>query len=163
MATFTVWKFDTADGAEQAEMNLLNLQRQGLITVEDAAVVSWVEGKPKPKTRQLNNLVGAGALSGTFWGMLFGLIFFVPLLGAAVGAASGALGGKLADVGIDDSFIDDVKAKITPGTSALFLLSRDAVTERLHDALPGTNHAELVHSNLDSEAEAKLRAVFGAE
>ena len=44
-------------------------------------------GQKKPKTRQLHNLTGAGALGGAFWGMLFGLIFFVPLLGAAIGAA----------------------------------------------------------------------------
>ena len=51
----------------------------------------------------------------------------MPLLGLAVGAAAGALGGSLADVGIDDDFIAAVKAKVTPGTSALFVLTSDAV------------------------------------
>ncbi|MCY0926350.1 DUF1269 domain-containing protein [Streptomyces sp. H27-H1] len=40
-------------------------------------------------------------------------------LGAAVGAAVGALGGSLADVGIHDQFIEDVKSEVKPGTSAL--------------------------------------------
>ena len=97
MATLSVWKFETPEGAEQAERALLALQKQELIQVHDAATVSWEPGRKKPKTRQANNLAAAGALGGTFWGLLFGLLFFVPLLGAAVGAAAGALGGSLAD------------------------------------------------------------------
>ncbi|MFB7515794.1 DUF1269 domain-containing protein [Streptomyces sp. NPDC056144] len=159
MATLTVWKFDAPDGAAAVEDVLLQLQKQELIKVIDAATVSWPEEASKPKTKQLNNLTGAGALSGTFWGMLFGLLFFMPLFGAAVGAAAGALGGKMADVGIDDDFIDSVKSKVTPGTSALFLLSSDAVIDRVRQAFPG-GHAELVQSNLDGEKEAKLREVF---
>ena len=96
MATLTVWKFDTPDGADAAEATLERLAKQELIKIHDAATVSWAVGRKKPKTRQLNSLTGAGALGGAFWGLLFGLIFFVPLLGMAVGAAAGALGG-LAD------------------------------------------------------------------
>ncbi len=111
------------------------MQTQQLINIQDAAVVSWEQGKKKPKTRQLNNLAGAGALGGAFWGMLFGLIFFVPLLGLAVGAAMGALTGSMADVGIDDKFINGVKQRVTPGTSALFLLTSDAVVDRVEGCL----------------------------
>ena len=82
--------------------------------MQDAAIVSWLEGKKRPKTRQLHNLAGAGALSGTFWGMLFGLIFFMPFLGAAIGAATGALAGSMSDVGIDDDFIAEVRKEVVP-------------------------------------------------
>ena len=41
MATLTAIKFDTPDGADQLEAVLQDLQRQQLITVLDAAVVSW--------------------------------------------------------------------------------------------------------------------------
>lgn len=159
MATLTVWRFDTATGAEEAIHVLERLQKEQLINVHDAALVTWPEGKKKPKTRQLNNLAGAGALGGAFWGLLFGLLFFVPLLGMAVGAAVGALSGSLVDVGIDDSFIDEVRSKVTPGTSALFLMTSDAVVDKVKDAWEGTN-AELVHTNLSNEEEAKLREVF---
>ena len=80
MGTLTVWKFDTASGADDATETLRQLSSQHLITIHDAATVRWDEGKKKPKTRQLANLTGAGALGGAFWGMLFGLIFFEPLL-----------------------------------------------------------------------------------
>ena len=114
MATLTVWKFPTALGAEQAEHTLEQLSKQELIKIHDAAIVSFPEGAKKPKTRQLNNLTGAGALGGSFWGLLFGLIFFVPLLGMAIGAGLGALSGSMADVGIDDDFIKAVRDEVQP-------------------------------------------------
>ena len=89
MATLTVWKFDSAGGADNAVATLEMLAKEELITVHDAATVSWPEGKKKPKTHQLAGLAGAGALGGAFWGLLFGLLFFVPLLGMAIGAAAG--------------------------------------------------------------------------
>ncbi len=162
MATLTAWAFSDVNGAEQAVERLKGLQAQRLINIQDAAVVSWEPGKKKPKTRQLNNLTGAGALGGAFWGMLFGLIFFVPLLGAAMGAAIGALSGSMADVGIDDSFINGVKQRVTPGTSALFLLSSDAVIERIKEEFPGSQ-AELIASNLSADQEQKLREAFAEE
>ena len=162
MATLTAWVFPGVNDADQAIAKLQALQSQQLINIQDAAVVSWEDGKKKPKTRQLNNLAGAGALGGAFWGMLFGLIFFVPLLGLAVGAAMGALTGSMADVGINDNFINGVKQRVTPGTSALFLLSSDAVTDRIKEAFQGT-HAELVASNLSKDQEEKLREVFAEE
>jgi uncharacterized membrane protein len=161
VATLTVWKFDTPDGAEQAEAVLEGLVKEELITVEDAAVVTWPEGKKRPVTRQYRSLTGAGALGGAFWGLLFGLLFFVPLLGMAVGAAAGALGGSLTDVGIDDDFISSVRSRVQPGTSALFVMTSGAVIDKVKDAFAGMN-PELIHSNLSSEQEEKLREVFSA-
>src|SRR3954466_5335040 len=89
MSTLTVWKFPTALGAEKAEHTLQQLSKQELITIHDAAIVSFPEGAKKPKIQQLRDMKSAGALGGSFWGLLFGLIFFVPLLGMAVGAGLG--------------------------------------------------------------------------
>jgi uncharacterized membrane protein len=162
MATLTVWKFPTADGAEEAVRTLEQLQTQELIQVHDAAVVSWPADKKKPRTKQLHNMAGAGALGGAFWGLLFGLIFFVPLFGLAIGAAAGAIGGSFADVGIDDDFIKRVREQVTPGTSALFALTSGAVVDRVREAL-GNFKAELLETNLSSEDEAKLREVFAED
>jgi uncharacterized membrane protein len=162
MATLTVWKFDSANGADDATDVLRNLASKKLITIHDAATVRWEEGKKKPKTRQLTNLAGAGALGGAFWGMLFGLIFFVPLLGAAIGAATGALAGSLGDVGIDDSFINRVRDEVTPGTSALFVMSSDAVMDKVRDAFAGSQ-PELIFTNLSDEQESAIREVFAEQ
>ncbi|PVZ05397.1 DUF1269 domain-containing protein [Actinomycetospora cinnamomea] len=159
MATLTAWKFPTPEGAEAALATLERLQKEELIRLEDAAVVTWPADRKRPKTRQLHNLVGGGALGGSFWGMLFGLIFFVPLLGLVIGAAAGAAAGSLSDVGIDDDFINDVRSKVTPGTSALFALTSNAVQDKVVEAFRGS-HAELLHTNLSSEQEAQLREVF---
>jgi uncharacterized membrane protein len=105
MATLTVLKFSTPEGANQMLEKIQSLQKMELIKLQDAAIVTWPQGKDKPKTKQLVNMAGMGAMQGAFWGMLFGLIFFVPFFGLAVGAAMGALGGKMADYGISDVFI----------------------------------------------------------
>jgi uncharacterized membrane protein len=159
VATLTVWKFEDAEGADKAVATLEGLAKQQLITVQDAATVSWPNGAKKPKTRQLHSLTGAGALGGAFWGLLFGLLFFVPLLGMAVGAAMGALGGSMSDIGIDDEFIKRVRSEVTPGTSALFLMSSGAVMDKVRDAFRG-QQPELVSTNLSDDQERALREVF---
>jgi uncharacterized membrane protein len=102
-----------------------------------------------------------GALDGAFWGLLFGLIFFVPLLGMALGAAAGALAGSLTDVGIDEDFINQVREKVTEGTSALYLLDSGAVVDRIRDEVKGMDF-ELIASNLSKDQEEKLRETFAA-
>jgi uncharacterized membrane protein len=162
MATLTVWKFDTPDGAQTALDTLEQLQKQELIQVLDGAVVTWPPDKRKPKTHQMHNLTGGGALGGAFWGFLFGLIFFVPLIGLAIGAGMGAMMGSMTDVGIDDDFVKGVREKITPGTSALFVMTAGAVMDKVHDAFRGT-HPELIQTNLSDAQEAKLREAFAEE
>jgi uncharacterized membrane protein len=159
MATLTVWKFDSAGGAQSALAQLERMQKEELLRINDAAYVTWPEGKKRPKTEQLHSLTGAGALGGSFWGLLFGLIFFVPLLGMAVGAAMGALSGSMADVGIDDDFIRQVRQEVTPGTSALFVMTSNVVADRVIDEFKQTG-ATLVSTNLSTEQENKLREAF---
>jgi uncharacterized membrane protein len=160
MGTLTVWKFDTTTGAEDASKTLQELARQELLVLHDAATVVWEDGDKKPKTHQLADTTVAGALGGSFWGLLFGLIFFVPLLGAAIGAATGAIAGSLTDVGIDDTFINKIRDQITPGTSALFVMTSEAVVDKIHAAFAGHQPGELIFTNLSGEQEAALREVF---
>jgi uncharacterized membrane protein len=158
MTTLTVWKFDDPAGAERTVATLEKLAKQELITVHDAATMSWPEGAKKPKTRQLHNLTAGGALGGMFWGMLFGLIFFVPFLGAAIGAATGALAGSMSDVGIDDEFIKSAREELTPGTSALFVMTSNAVPDKVKAEMEQLGlRPKLLQSNLSQEQEDALR------
>lgn len=159
MGTLSVWRFDSPGGAGEAVKTLEELAKERLIVLHDAATVSWEPGAKKPKTRQLNNLAGAGALGGVFWGLLFGLLFAVPLLGIAIGATAGALSGSLTDVGINDEFIKRTREKITPGTSALFVLSSDAVLGKVRDAF-SNHHPELLFTNMSENQEKLLREAF---
>jgi uncharacterized membrane protein len=159
MATITVLKFSAAEGAQQALDVIQGLSKQYLLELRDAAIVTWPEGTKKPKTRQLVDLAGMGALDGAFWGMLFGLLFFVPFFGLAVGAAMGALSGKFADYGIDDDFVKSVQSEVTEGTSALFLMTGEVVLDRVVEAMKGMEF-EILTTNMSKEEEENLRAAF---
>lgn len=162
MATVTVLKSPTAEGAAEAFTRLEGLQRHHLIKLHDAAIVSWPKGKKRPKVHQLGDQVGVGALSGMFWGMLFGMIFFVPVFGMAVGAAFGALGGAFREYGIEDTFIERVRSQVTEGTSALFLVTSEAVLDWVADSMKSLPF-EIIATNLSREQEQKLREAFGQE
>ena len=161
MSTLVVLAFPTDDGAQDVLDVISDLQRQNLITLEDAATLRF-GSDGKPKVKQATSLVGEGAWGGAFWGLLFGLLFFVPVLGIAIGAVTGALMGKFTDVGIDDRFIRDVQRKVKPGQSALFLLVRESNQERVLAAIE-PYHPEVLQTSLSVEQERRLRdALSGA-
>ena len=162
MATLSVLKFDDPYGADLVLMALEGLQEQGIIELEDAAVVSWPQGNQKPSTCQVHSMAGVGAVGGAFFGFLLGLIFFVPFLGAAIGAGMGALTGPLGDIGIDDDFIKQVREKVTEGTSALFALTSEAKLDKVVDELRQYDF-EIISTNLSEEQEKQLREAFAQE
>lgn len=162
MSELVALAFETEDGAERMRDRLVQLQREHLITLTDAAVLKrGLDGKVKVK--QASNLVGAGALGGGFWGMLIGLLFFAPWLGLAVGAVTGALAGKFSDIGVDDQFIKEVGSTIKPGHSALFLLVAEATPDRLMEEMKDFKGAKVIKTSLSREQEQKLKDAFGAE
>jgi uncharacterized membrane protein len=162
MATITGFKFDTVDGAGKMVDLVKDLDRQELISLDDAATVTWEKGKKKPKTKHLDDMTGTGALGGAFWGMLFGLIFFVPFFGMAIGAAMGALAGHFSNYGIDKDFIKQAQDKVTEGTSAVFLMTSDAVTDKVTDAIKNSGlNPDMFYTNLSKDQEAQLRKDFG--
>jgi uncharacterized membrane protein len=161
MSELFVLAFDTETGASEMLDTIGRLQKEELITLEDAAVVVRPQ-KGKPKVKQAQSLVGAGALGGAFWGMLIGLLFFAPWLGLVAGAVGGAIGGKLTDIGIDDKFIKEVGETIEPGHSALFLLVVKATRDKVLPELAKYN-ATILRTSLSEEDDAKLREAFGPQ
>jgi uncharacterized membrane protein len=155
-----VLKFDTPDGAEKGLALAARLNQEHLLELLDAATVTWPYGKTKPKTRHVGDLTCAGAWDGAFWGMLFGWLFFVPFLGAAFGAAVGALSGHFADYGIGKDFLEQVRRKVTEGSSALFLLVGQVTPDRVIEAFKAAPKFEVIASNLSKEQEEKLKAAF---
>lgn len=158
MSTLTVFRFPTTAGAQQMEKTLLDLQQRQRIAVQDAVRVTWSLGQPQPKTEQLSSLVGQGALGGAFWGVLFGLIFFLPGFEPVAGGASG---GRLDDYGIDDAFIQQVRAHVTEGTSALFVLTRGVVQDKVVAAMPGQSFA-IIAMNLPQAKALEVSAALSA-
>jgi len=158
-SSLVVLKFDTPEGADQGLALAIQLQKDHLLEIQDAATVTWPKGKKKPKTQHGADACG-GAWYGAFWGMLFGWIFFLPFLGAALGAAVGALSAHFADYGIGKDFLDKVRSKVTEGTSALFLLVGQVTNDRVVEAFKAGPKCEVIATNLSHEQEAKLKAEF---
>jgi uncharacterized membrane protein len=159
-SSLVVLKFDTPEGADQGLQLSQRLQKEHLLELQDAAVVTWPKGKKKPKTRHLGDLTCAGAWDGAFWGMLFGLLFFIPFVGAAFGAAIGALSAHFVDYGIGKDFLEQVRAKVKEGSSALFLLLGQVTADRVVEAFKTAPKFEIIASNLSKEQEEKLKAAF---
>jgi len=157
MSNLIVLGFNSEADAFEMRASLARLQTQYLIEMEDAVVVTRdVEGKVK--LHQPVNLTAAGAVQGTLWGSLIGLLFLNPLLGAAIGAGSGAISGALTDIGINDQFMKDLGATLTPGTSALFVLVRKSTPDKVLDGLkPFIGKAKVLRTSLTKDKEDELR------
>lgn len=144
--------------AEEVRVKLWKLQHEYLLEMEDAVVVTK-DPKGKVKLHQAVNLTAIGAASGGFWGTLVGMIFLNPIFGAVVGAASGALSGAISDAGINDQFMTSLADKFTPGTSALFVLIRNATPDKVVAEIASYG-GTVLQSSLSHEDEAKLQAAL---
>ena len=142
MPIVTVLAFGTSHGAEEALVDIERLRAHGALELGDAALVSWPAGHRTPSSAPAAGVVTTRSLGGMFWGALFGLIFFAPLIGTPVPSrarsslATGALGVLFAECGIDERFIGRVREVVTPGRSALFLITAAAVADRLAGTTP---------------------------
>jgi uncharacterized membrane protein len=148
----------TALAAEQTAQQLAD----DLIIQPDAiaAIVRERDGKFKVTTN--HHPVGGGASWGMFWGLLFGMLFFVPFFGMAIGAGFGALFGKLEKSGIDKEFQQQVRDKLAPGTSALFLVVEKVTPDKAVDALKQYG-GTVIKSSLSKEAEQELQDALHGE
>lgn len=144
--------------AEEVRRKLVELQKEHLIDLEDAAIVSK-DHDGRVRLNQAVNLTAAGALSGGFWGVLIGALFLNPLLGAAVGAGAGALSGRLADIGVNDDFMRELGETLTPGGSALFVLLRRGAPDKFIPEIEGYG-GTLLRTSLPYADEARLRAAL---
>jgi uncharacterized membrane protein len=150
--------FPTEAEAESVRQRVMGLQKEYLIELADAVVVTK-DDKGHIRLNQLLNTTAMGAASGALWGSLIGLIFLNPLLGAGVGAASGALSGKLTDFGINDAFMKESASALEPGNGGLFLLIRKMTTDKVLADLAGIG-GRVVQTSFDDAVEAKLRAAL---
>jgi uncharacterized membrane protein len=159
MTAFTVWKFETLDGAEKAAKSLRSAARDKLVDIEDMAVLEWPEGAKEPKIRHHGPGI-KGAAVGGLGGLVLGAAFLVPLVGLASGAALGAMANKYRSVGITDEQIEEIRAQVTEGSSVLFLITQSANLDRLGERFIGTRW-KLIETNLTDAERATLYETFG--
>jgi uncharacterized membrane protein len=160
MTTFTVWKFDSPDGAAHTESILKEAQSDGLVKVVDHAIVSWPVGEDKPITKHGNEEKWRGAGWGALWGLLAGTLFLVPVIGGVVGAAIGAISKATQDTGITKEQLETIRTEVTEGSSALFLVTDEGDLDRLGERFHGL-HKKLVATNLTDAERTALLETFG--
>jgi uncharacterized membrane protein len=141
--------------AEEVRQRLFKLQKEYLITINDAVIAVKTE-TGAVRLNQLVNTTAVGAASGSFWGLLVGVLFLNPIIGVALGAASGALGGALTDFGINDAFMKDLASSIQPGNAALFVLIKNMTADKVLKEIEGAGGVVL-KTSLDETKEQVLR------
>ncbi|MBB2941302.1 putative membrane protein [Actinoplanes lutulentus] len=160
MTTFTVWKFDDPDRAEQMSEILHSAASDGLVKIVDYTVVTWPEGAEKPETHHEHAGTARHVGWGAFWGVVIGGLFLVPIAGGVLGAGIGALDKTLQGTGIGRDELERIRTQITPGTSALFLVTDHGNLDRLGERFHGL-HSKLIATNLTEGEEEILLEAFG--
>lgn len=160
MSTLVVVVYDDRFKAEEVRLVLRKLQRDDLIDLEDA-VIAVKDAKGKVKLHQAFDPTVKEAIRGGFRGLLLGTLFLSPLLGIVLGARGGPVSFALSDMGIDDQFLRDLAATMTPGSSALFVLVSSAAPDRVLAELKGTG-GKLFKTSLSHEDAARLQAALSA-
>lgn len=165
MSQIVTVAFDDANQADRMLDALKDLAREGLLQMEDAAVVVRdATGKVSYRTTRDLPGAGSGALMGGLWGLLFGTILFVPLIGAAAGAALGAAGGAIGKANLDEAYKQQINDQLRPDTSMLFLRIEDVargdeILQRLRAEQLG---GKVMRSNLSTETERALQEALQA-
>ncbi|HEY7631034.1 MAG TPA: DUF1269 domain-containing protein [Thermoleophilaceae bacterium] len=155
MADLIAIAYDDEGTAAQAADEARRLASE-LIIEPDAIATITRDQEGKFHVNTSHNPVGGGATWGMFWGLLFGLLFFVPIFGMAVGAGLGALFGKIEKSGIDKEFQQQIRDKLQPGTSALFLVVEKVTPDKAVEAMSKYG-GTVIKSSLSKEAEHELQ------
>jgi len=162
MPNLVVLTFEDEIQADQALEALHQEEHRHEISLDDSAVVVKDQHGTIRVLNEVDRGIKVGAVGGGLLGLLIGLLVGGPLVSLVLGAFGGALGGNLANLGIDQRFIDDVSGALAPGTSALFLMVREADPEATVAALEPFA-GQVYYSHLPQDTEAKLRQALAED
>jgi uncharacterized membrane protein len=154
MSDLIVMSFNSVETAKSVREAVRRLQKQGLIALSDAAVISKdAEGKINVDS-EVSHETKVGAGVGALLGAV--LTFVFPVAGILVGTAGGAAVGALVGNGVDRKFVEDVQNSLTPGSSAVFLVIRSGDAAALRGAIE-PYEGTLIQTTLDTSLEEQLR------
>ena len=172
MTALTAWRYDTPFGAEAGAVRLKSLAERKVLTVHDAITIAWMPQAREPVIGHLKHSTAATAGKGSILGGLVGMVVLAPLAGAAIGAGGASAAARLRKSGIDDDFVEELGAQLTPGSSALLVLSSDGDLDELRPAMERElkrGDVVLLHAELSedaptaiAEAMEELRQVGGS-
>jgi uncharacterized membrane protein len=156
MSNLIVITFDNEEEAGKVH-EALKEQAANINLDDSAVVVKDAEGEVHVKN-EVDRGVAVGAVGGGALGLLIGGLLF-PVGGLVLGALAGALVGKMLDMGVDKKFVEDVSEHLQPGTSALFIIVREANPNVALAALRPYK-GKVIQTSLPPEAEAELRRIL---
>jgi uncharacterized membrane protein len=160
LTALTVWHYTSAMGAAAGEVRLRDLEERGALRVVDAVTLLWMPGTPGPRVGRVRGRTATGSRRGAVLGALAGALVLAPVAGAAAGAGVGALAARLRRTGIDGAFLEEVTARLVPGTSALLVLSEDLDLDAVRPFLErGRSRGDvtLMHATVRDDAPQALR------
>jgi uncharacterized membrane protein len=160
-SNIVVLGFKNQYGAEAMLEDIQKWQEGGLIELEDAVIASRQVGGDV-QIEQTHKQGGRFALRGGGAGLLAGLLLGGPILGLVGGVAAGGMAGALKDYGLDDAFVKEVSRWVQPGTSALFLLVKEAKADEVLERLRH-HEAIVLTTSLAPEQEKRLRQTLAEE
>ena len=145
--------FDGEQAAETALKQLKDMQKDGVVSIVNAAVlVKTASGHAHIKETE-DVRAPAGAVFGAIVGGLVGLIGGPAgvIVGAAAGAAAGGVAAHKIDMGFTNSNLEQMQALLPPGSSAIIAMVSLDWVERVSQALEALN-ARLVRQSLNDDA-----------
>jgi uncharacterized membrane protein len=157
--TLTVWLYDSAMGAAAGEVRLKDLQERGAVTIVDAVTITWVSGTHKPHVGHLRHAPRTSAARGSVLAAFVRSLLLAPAE-SGVGARITALSGTGRGSGIDETFLEQLKMNLSPGTSALLVLSSDADLDLVRPFVErglARGDVRLMHAWLPDDASEALR------
>ena len=154
MSDLVVIAFTTQDAGLAALKHIRDVEHATGLSLSDTAVVEKdADGKVHVKN-EVSSGTEIGAVGGGLLGLLLGVVFF-PVLG--IGAAIGHSVGSH----VDQGFVKDVQAELTPGTSALFAVV-NSNPGALVTAVQGFQ-GKVYQTTLDTELEESLNEALKAD
>jgi uncharacterized membrane protein len=127
--------FQSEDGAAAALKELKTARREGLIKIDNAAVLTK-DADGRLHIRDAMDMGGGkGAVVGGVLGAVVGLLAGPVGLVALGGAALGGLAAKLADGGFNDSRLKQLGAGLQPSSSCLVAVVQHTWVDEVHAAM----------------------------
>jgi uncharacterized membrane protein len=138
--------YDGEDTAKNAYAAMKDSQKQGVIHIDSFAVISKDQkGKVHVKSTQKKG-ARAGAVVGALVGVLGGPVGVAA--GAAAGGGIGYLTGNAA--GIPRETINDIKASLVPGTSAIVAIIDERWASDLESSMRAAEAKRVLNYQLSS-------------
>jgi uncharacterized membrane protein len=128
----TAWRFSGTEGADGAVLRLKQLDSQGVVDVQDVAVIRWPQYASAPQVQE--HVTDEGSMASS-------------------------LAKRIRKSGIDGGMLEAVKNDMTLGTSALVVLIGETALDPVAKAFEG-QAMELIRSDLSVQREDELRAAF---